>query len=390
MEMKRIFKYVASPLGWACVCLLSWVVTGCSDDSGEPVGKTGIVPIEVTSPMAEYHPAKMILMHTPGNELLGANGRTKKFDVEAMREEHLQYMDCLRANGIQVFELTDVLEMMPMTQLRTLAQTMFTQDVSELDKEGLIRYMIETPPLKGLYYTRDQSISTPRGQVICKMAVAHRKHEPSLVRLCYQYLGNHVVYAISGEGARMEGGDYLPFGTLSFVGEGLRTNRAAILELLNADVVGHDTLVVVKDALRKSSEMHLDTYFNIIDKDLVALSEARLEAERGESHYVAIDIYARKPGTRPYHVLETDGSLVQFLQKRGVAIIPVPPADQERFACNFLCIAPRHIVARQGLSADYAQRLEEHEVEVDWVKLDELVEGVGAAHCMTQVISRQR
>ena len=134
MEMKRIFKYVASPLGWACVCLLSWVVTGCSDDSGEPVGETGIVPIEVTSPMAEYHPAKMILMHTPGNELLGANGRTKKFDVEAMREEHLQYMDCLRANGIQVFELTDVLEMMPMTQLRTLAQTMFTQDVSGLDK----------------------------------------------------------------------------------------------------------------------------------------------------------------------------------------------------------------------------------------------------------------
>lgn len=375
-------------ISWLYAFLLLAVITGCSDDTNETT-EEGIVPIEVSSPQAEYDPANIILMHTPGNEMEGAYGRTKYFDVEGMREEHLNYMNCLKENGIQVFELTDVLEMMPMNALREIAQKMFVQDISKFDKKALIQYMIETPPLKGLYFTRDQSISTPRGQIICKMTLSHRKHEPALIRLCYQYLGNHVIYTISGEEARMEGGDYLPFGTLSFIGEGLRTNRAAILELLDADVVGHDTIVVVKDALRNSKEMHLDTYFNIIDKDLVTLSASRLEAQTGESNYVAIDIYAREPGTRPYHELETDKSLVTFLQKRGVTIIPIAPADQERFACNFLCIAPRHIIARQGLSSDFADQLESHDVQVEWVKLDELVEGTGAAHCMTQVISRQ-
>lgn len=375
-------------ISWLYAFLLLAVITGCSDDTNETT-EEGIVPIEVSSPQAEYDPANIILMHTPGNEMVGAYGRTKYFDVEGMREEHLNYMNCLKENGIQVFELTDVLEMMPMNALREIAQKMFVQDINWLDKKALIRYMIETPPLKGLYFTRDQSISTPRGQIICKMTFPHRKYEPALIRLCYQYLGNRVIYTISGEEARMEGGDYLPFGTLSFIGEGLRTNRAAILELLDADVVGHDTIVVVKDALRNSKEMHLDTYFNIIDKDLVAMSASRLDAQTGESNYVAIDIYAREPGTRPYHELETDKSLVTFLQKRGVTIIPIAPADQERFACNFLCIAPRHIIARQGLSSDFADQLASHDVQVEWVKLDELVEGTGAAHCMTQVISRQ-
>ena len=32
--------------------------------------------------------------------------------------------------------------------------------------------------------------------------------------------------------------------------------------------------------------------------------------------------------------------------------------------------------------------METHGVFVEWVKMDELVEGDGAAHCMTQVIGR--
>ena len=58
--------------------------------------------------------------------------------------------------------------------------------------------------------------------------------------------------------------------------------------------------------------------------------------------------------------------------------------------CAALLLAMAAFAAAEPVLPPDAQRLEEHEVEVDWVKLDELVEGVGAAHCMTQVISRQR
>ena len=60
-------------------------------------------------PLAEFQKATTVLVHTPGEELSSQQGHTKVFDVPAMREEHLQYMDVLRQQGIRVFELTDVL-----------------------------------------------------------------------------------------------------------------------------------------------------------------------------------------------------------------------------------------------------------------------------------------
>ncbi len=50
---------------------------------------------------------------------------------------------------------------------------------------------------------------------------------------------------------------------------------------MQADGFGHDTIVVVKDALRNSLQMHLDTYFNIIGKDLVTLPAQRINANPG-------------------------------------------------------------------------------------------------------------
>ncbi|MBR5574041.1 MAG: hypothetical protein IKW35_06055 [Paludibacteraceae bacterium] len=36
------------------------------------------------------------------------------------------------------------------------------------------------------------------------------------------------------------------------------------------------------------------------------------------------------------------------------------------------------------------QAFEQHGVKVEWVPLDNLIKGYGAAHCMTQVIRRKR
>ena len=222
-----------------------------------------------------------------------------------------------------------------------------------------------------------------------KMRLVHRKHEPALIALCYEQLGEKIAYTIEGNNAYLEGGDYLPFGTLSFIGEGQRTNRAAIEELLQADAIGHDTLVVVKDALFNTSQMHLDTYFNIIDSNLVTLPSARMNAQAGEANYVAIDIYARAPGRLKYKQITTNGSLVKFLQGRGIQIIPLSDEDEQHFGSNYLCIAPRHIMATDNVSDDFRTKMERNQVKVEYIKLDELTEGNGCAHCMTQVLVRQ-
>lgn len=374
----------------ARLLLLSFciIVVGCSPDDGTDDGD--VVGQDVTyTPLAEYQRAEAVLVHTPGDENRGHYGRNKYFDVSSMQEEHWAFIQTLKDNNIKVYELTDLLKNVPIEKLQAVAQQLSSRDISQMDKEQLIHHILVTPPMKGIYFTRDQSITTPRGHVIGKMKLTHRKHEPDLIELCYEQLGRKVIYRIQGDGACLEGGDYLPFHTLSFIGEGLRTNRKAIEELLNADAIGHDTLVVVKNNLGNTAQMHLDTYFNIIDRNLVTLPATRILAQEGDDHYLAIDIYTRARGKRFYHQTTTNGSLVTFLQQRGISIIPISDEDEEHFASNYICVSPRHILAIEGLSDAFKNNMSSQGVQVEYLKLKELTEGTGCAHCMTQVLLRQ-
>jgi arginine deiminase len=238
-----------------------------------------------------------------------------------------------------------------------------------------------------LYFTRDQSITTPRGHVICNMNSSQRAPETSIIEMCYRYLGLEPILHISGEG-RMEGGDYIPAGNISMIGCGMRTNDEGIRQMMEADAFGHDTVLVVRDHKLWQKQMHLDTHFNIIDKDLCTMVSSRLYAKPGDPEYNTCDIWARKPGTKDYVLWKKDLSFVEFLRSRGFTIIPIDVDDEEHYANNFLTIAPRHIMAVAGQSATLQQRLSDAGVTVEWVPLDNLIDGFGAAHCMTQVLKR--
>ena len=45
-------------------------------------------------------------------------------------------------------------------------------------------------------------------------------------------------------------------------------------------------------------------------------------------------------------------------------------------------------MAVAGQSEAYQQRLEAAGVTVEWIELESLIDGYGAAHCMTQVLKR--
>ena len=59
------------------------------------------------------------------------------------------------------------------------------------------------------------------------------------------------------------------------------------------------------------------------------------------------------------------------------------------YANNFLTIAPRHIMAVGGQSEELQQRFRDAGVNVEWIPLESLIDGYGAAHCMTQVLQRE-
>ena len=244
-------------------------------------------------------------------------------------------------------------------------------------------------PLMNLYFTRDQSITTPRGHVICNMNSSQRSPETSIIELCYNHLGLNPILHIDGEG-RMEGGDYIPAGNISLIGCGMRTNDEGIRQMLEADAFGHDTVVVVRDHKFWQMQMHLDTHFNIIDSNLCTMVRSRLEAKPGDPEYDTCDIWARQPGTKDYSLWQQDLPFVDYIKSRGFEIIPIDYDDEMHYANNFLTIAPRHSMAVGGQSEELQKRFSEAGVNVEWIPLESLIDGYGAAHCMTQALPREK
>jgi arginine deiminase len=387
----------------------------------------------ITYPTAEWDKAKAILMHTPGVELFDgvihpyAGLFEYYFDVDKAAEEHRGYIAALEKNGIEVYTVRELLNQVPIEKLRQYAMEALTYDitniegVSEIESESyreyvigemsrgdLIRCILLRPtvtlyrtdtntgveavyshqPLMNLYFTRDQSITTPRGHIISQMNSSQRAFETEIILLCYEQLGVKPILTITGEG-RLEGGDYLRGDDISYIGCGMRTNLEAIQQIMDADAFGHNTIAVVNDHKWWQMQMHLDTYFNIIDKDLCTLVESRYYAKEGDPEWVTVDLYTRKEGEKNYTLTHKDIPFVEFLKKQGFTIIPIKLEDELHYANNYLTIAPRHIMAVGNQSIELQEAFAKHGVTVEWIPLETLIKGYGAAHCMTQVIKAE-
>lgn len=389
---------------------------------------------DMVYPQAEWAKAGDILMHTPGQELFNgvihptAGLFENYFDVDKAAEEHAEYIKMLEGNGICVHRVSDILSEVGIDSLRALAASVLVYDISSIENESeeateeyrqdvlskmsradLIRCILLQPvvklsrtdnntgyeaqyiqnPLMNLYFTRDQSITTPRGHIICNMNSSQRAPETRIINLCYEHLGLKPIFRVEGEG-KLEGGDYIPAGTISLIGCGMRTNDEGIRQLLEADAFGHDTVVVVRDHKFWQMQMHLDTHFNIIDRNLCTMVRSCLEAKPGQPEFNTCDIWVRKPGKVKYSLWKKDKPFVEYIKSRGFTIIPIDYDDEMHYANNFLTIAPRHIMAVGGQSEELQQRFRDAGVTVEWIPLESLIDGYGAAHCMTQVLQRAK
>lgn len=243
-------------------------------------------------------------------------------------------------------------------------------------------------PMMNLFYMRDQMIVTFKGPVIARMHSPQREVESCVAEFCLNKIGMPPIGRITGPGAYLEGGDFLPFGSSAFIGCGLRTTQKAIDQLMENDLLGTDKLMVVRDNWLEQEQMHLDTYFNCIDRDLVTLSANRYKAGPDSSQYLTVDVYERKDG-RYTRTVEGE-CFVDFLEKTlGVKVIPISRPDELNYANNYLTIGPRRIMAVAGQSAQLQRDFEENGVEVTWIPLPNLVKGYGAAHCMTQILGTE-
>lgn len=385
----------------------------------------------------------IILMHEPTDELfLGvmhpdAALFSDYFDIELAAKEHAEYRKALENVGAKVLTVRQILlegtidsngrPVMgkELNELRDFASRFLKYNTTNVPEEAksqerykkmivdrahpkdLVKMIMLQPeivlsytesntgfaatyiqrPIMNIFFMRDQMISTAKGIVIGRMNSAQRQLECEIAEFCLNKIGFPPIYHIEGEDAYLEGGDFLPFGDIAFIGQGLRTTQAAIDQLMDNDLLGCNKVVVVKDVWGEQEQMHLDTYFNIIDRDLCTLSEARYLAAKSDPQYLKIDLWERESPEEPYHKAFSDISFVDYIEEElGMKVIPIQRSDELTYANNFLTVAPRKIMAVAGQSAELQEALKANFVDVTWVPLSNLTKGYGAAHCMTQLL----
>ncbi|TWT31336.1 Arginine deiminase [Thalassoglobus neptunius] len=393
---------------------------------------------------AEWDRAEWALVHTPGEELFygvlhpEAALFERPFSSTLASQEHERFVRQLREQGISVVQLREAvlagtvdqngreipgpaldelrrfafrfvtLESEPPvseSQQDELEKSYFAESFQHLHPDELWSTIVLNPkitlrstgdlntgvvadyavrPVMNLYFMRDQVITTRRGVVVGKMNSEQRHIETDIVRFALGRMGIKPIGVIEEPG-RLEGGDFLPAGDRVFIGEGLRTNAAAILQLLVADAFGTDEVVVVKDPWQQQEQMHLDTYFNLVADDLALLAENRL----GESKHVpTVDVF-KKDGDG-YELQSSGMKFPDYLKSIGIRVIPVKQQDQLNYGCNVLTLKSNEIFVVDGVSDEFLAKLRDADVTVNVVDFSNLTGGYGACHCTVQVLSRKQ
>lgn len=406
------------------------------------VDKFTLLPIVAAQSACEWGKAKRILVHQPGTEIeMGvyhpqAALFEKSFNPSKAKAEHQNYIELLKGNDVEVFKVVDLLlkgtindagevikNSPELEDLKQLAEKSLTyvldtnfsleemthqyqyhkEIIKELHPEQLVKIILNRPsihlkkttyntfleatyqtsPLMNLYFLRDQLITTGKGVVIGKMNSSQRANEIEIVKLALKRLGIKPLYEVMETG-RLEGGDYLPAGNIAFIGQGLRTNEEAILQLMKNDVFGNiEKLVVVKDSKKSQDQMHLDTFFNIVSSDKAVLVQSRFD----NKDLTKIDVWERKEGK--FSRLNKDLCFVGYLKDElKFTLLAVPDSDQLKYGINFLTISENKLLGVDGVSEEYKKALKESKVNVTWMDFSALTSGYGAAHCTTQVLER--
>lgn len=210
-------------------------------------------------------------------------------------------------------------------------------------------------------YTRDASLITDRGVILCNMGKPARSGEPEAQGEAFLDMGVPVLGRIEGEG-RLEGGDVVWLDQFTLlVGRGYRSNDEGIRqleELLRGEI---EALVTVPLPHWKGpgDVFHLMSVLSPLDRRVALVYSPLLPV--------------------PFR---------EFLIYRGISLVEVPREEFETMACNVLAVAPGVCLMLEG-NPRTRRRLEEAGMEVHTYRGQEIsAPGEGGPTCLTRPFLR--
>ncbi len=388
---------------------------------------------------------RTVLLHRPGPELQRLTPRNNDkllFDgipwVSRAQEEHDAFAEALRARGVEVLYLTELLvETLASADARAHAIETVTgslrlgdtlrdylhQALGDLSPEelkdvltaglrndevrggfGLVTSLLSSDdflidPLPNLLFTRDSSVWIGDKVAITSLAMPARSRESQLTELIYtdhpRFVASPKIHGWRRE--HVEGGDVLLLapGVLA-IGVGERTTPAGVERLARqvfADGSAHT--VLAGPIAQERATMHLDTVCTMVDSDKIVMypnvadhltANAVTSGDdpttgSGQAPLVVSD-------AEPFLVAAAKAMEIDTLHQIDTGLDPVT-AEREQWddGNNTLAVAPRVAVAYER-NVETNARLEDAGIEVIAISGSELGSGRGGPRCMSCPITR--
>jgi arginine deiminase len=421
---------------------------------------------------------RRILVHTPGpeirkmlNALSGPHPMLpSSLLLDRAMDQHRDFVALLEADGAEVLQLETILDdaveaaraagvldmwlkgvapqLVPLASEVSGAVLLGAVDrfTYHTDPDGAFHPLVA--PAKGIMYTRDLAIMTPRGVVISNFVNTARNFETALIRLAFDWSPQLRDYPVAFDAREerlfLQGGDVIVADESTLlIGVGNLTEEAAarrVARNLDMDVVAvelpsGDGLagVEIYDSWHglRSLFLHLDSIFNMVDRRRAVAVPLLLEAEHsgrdplsriaaGLARTSAVEtrdtdelrenlervgrIRRFRAGSGEDEPLPEGIKLVDYLRDEGWEIVPVGgEREGDKFAwfvervmrelyfqaANVVATAPGRVVACAENEHTLAA-LRDAGVELLPFEASEIVRWGGGPHCLSLPLERDR
>ncbi len=301
----------------------------------------------------EHEPLKKVLMHRPTRE------------IASVTRDKLSYFNFADVPDPAVF-------LAEFDALKAAFEDMGTEvilvgDVLKDDADAL-EYISHRA---NMTYTRDMSVVTPAGAVLCGMAIDGRKGDPSIIGKVFARLGVPVVAQLEPDGV-LEGGGITFFrGDTAVVGQCWRSNAAGFAKFEAAIKLGGIRRLISVPV--PPDQFHIDGQLVFVDSDLAIIDAPVLD-------FAPATIKDLRTGqTRQQYMTD-------FLAQENVEVIGVEPGDGWA-AVNFVMTKPRQIVGYNWATRVMSE-VEKRGGKAIGVSGVELRKGNGGPHCMNCPLER--